>query len=46
MRKMERKKLVEKIFSEINLAKIYDGKNTNDKKMLKIQFSVILRIEI
>ena len=45
MRKMERKRSVEKIFFEINLAEIYDERNINDKKMLMTQFSVILRIE-
>ena len=45
VRKMGRKKLVEKIFSEIILAEIYDERNTNDKNMLKTQFSVIFRTE-
>ena len=45
VRKMERKRSVEKIFFEINLAEIYDERNINDKKMLMTQFSVILRTE-
>lgn len=46
MRKMERKKLVKKtLFSEINLSEIYDKRNTNGKKKLKPQSSVILRVE-